>query len=192
MSVTSEEQSTRERILEAALIEFTDWGVAASSIDRIRRRSNASVGSIYHHFGGKLELADELYLSAMRAYQHGFVAELERAGCARDGVRAIVKYHLGWVQAHERIARFLLLGAEPRRRSPLRRLNRGFFAQVRRWTREQADAGALRDLDFDTLSALWIGPSQELTRHWLAGHSRISPTTAAPALAEAAWRSLCP
>ena len=40
------------------------------------------------------------------------------------------------------------------------------------------------------LTALWIGPSQELARHWLAGRTRISLTEAAPVLADAAWKSL--
>jgi hypothetical protein len=51
-------------------------------------------------------------------------------------------------------------------------------------------AGELRQLPPEVLTALWIGPSQELARHWLSGRTRISPTTAAPELAPAAWRSL--
>ena len=30
------------------------------------------------------------------------------------------------------------------------------------------------------MTALWIGPSQELARHWLADPSRLSLTDAAP------------
>ena len=47
-----------------------------------------------------------------------------------------------------------------------------------------------RDLEPELMTALWIGPSQDLARHWLAGRSRTSLAAAAPVLAEAAWRSL--
>jgi len=69
-------------------------------------------------------------------------------------------------------------------------LNRRFFAQVAGWTRPRIEAGELRKLEPELMTALWIGPSQDLARHWLARRSRISLPDAAPALAQAAWRSL--
>jgi hypothetical protein len=52
------------------------------------------------------------------------------------------------------------------------------------------EAGELRTLAPELLTSLWIGPSQDLARHWLAGRSRISLTEAAPVLADAAWKTL--
>ena len=43
----------QEAILDAALKLFNRHGYAATSIDDLRKASRASVGSIYHHFGGK-------------------------------------------------------------------------------------------------------------------------------------------
>ena len=189
-------RSSRERILAAALSEFNAHGVAGASIEEIRQRSGASVGSIYHHFGAKLELAAELYAQAMDEYQRGFLQELEAADSARAGVERTVHFHLGWVEQNDEVARFLLLGSEAavrRARGPtLKTMNRRFFAAVEQWSAPYVAAGELRELDLDVMTAAWIGPAQELARHWLSGRSSISPTTAAPALATAAWRSLCP
>ena len=187
--------SRREVILEAALAEFNARGYAAASIEDIRRRSGASVGSIYHHFETKGQIASTLYVDGLRGYQWGFVETLKAAESTHEGVERVVHHHAGWVELHEDMARFLLLAGHPPvgpGGKALRRLNRGFFAAIDDWTRPRTAAGELRKLGLDVLAALWIGPSQELARHWLADRSRISPTNGAAALAEAARRSLCP
>src|SRR5437764_15041823 len=96
-------------ILQAALEAFDEHGFAAATVEEIRVRSGASIGSIYHHFGGKEGIAAELYVQGVRDYQDGFVRALERhAGDAEAGVRALVRHHLRWVQRHPRLARFLM------------------------------------------------------------------------------------
>jgi hypothetical protein len=74
----------------------------------------------------------------------------------------------------------------------MRALNKRFFSAVSKWMRPAVDRGELRSLEPELLTALWIGPSQELARQWLAGRSRYSLADAAPLLADAAWRSLTP
>src|SRR5688572_22391487 len=97
----------RREILEAALACFTELGFAATTMEEIRRRSRASTGSIYHHFSGKDELAGALYLEGIQRYQDGLLVALGRHRSAARGIRAIVLYHLGWVEAHHELARYL-------------------------------------------------------------------------------------
>lgn len=187
--------STRRReILLAALEVFTERGVAGASIEEIRERSGASVGSIYHHFGGKDGIAGALYLEGLNDYQRGFIGVLERTEDTREGIEGVVHHHLGWIVEHRDLARFLLLGRDASvvvaTERPLRELNRRFFAAVRRWVRPRVQRGELRALDPELVTALWIGPSHELARQWLATRSRTSLEDAARLLAEAAWRSL--
>jgi AcrR family transcriptional regulator len=186
----------RAAILDAALAEFTAHGVAGASIEDIRRRSGASVGSIYHHFGGKDGIAGALYLDGLRDYQEGFLAALAGAGSARAGIQRGVYHHLDWISERRDLARFLLLGRDARTviatARPLRELNRRFFGSVSSWMRPYVEQGELRALSPELLTALWIGPSQELARQWLAGRPRFSLQEAAPVLADAAWRSLVP
>jgi AcrR family transcriptional regulator len=186
----------RAAILGAALTEFNAHGVAGASIDDIRARSGASVGSIYHHFGDKDGIAGALFLDGLRDYQQGFVAALTEADSARQGIERGVHHHLRWVAEHRELARFLLLGRDARvviaTERPLRELNRRFFRAVAKWMRPHVARKELRALGPELLTALWIGPSQELARHWLAGRSRVSLNEAAPVLADAAWRTLAP
>ena len=48
--------ATQQRILDAATDVFASRGFTAATMADIVERSGASVGSIYHHFGGKKEL----------------------------------------------------------------------------------------------------------------------------------------
>jgi AcrR family transcriptional regulator len=53
--------STRQGFLDAARAVFGEQGFAEASVAEIVRRAGASVGSLYHHFGGKNELFLALY-----------------------------------------------------------------------------------------------------------------------------------
>ncbi|WP_114908094.1 TetR/AcrR family transcriptional regulator [Ornithinimicrobium murale] len=59
----SKTSSTRRTILAAAEDVFVDLGYWESNISNIVERSGSSVGSIYHHFGGKSELFTALWES---------------------------------------------------------------------------------------------------------------------------------
>lgn len=181
-------------ILDAALAVFVECGVEASSIDEVRRRSGASVGSLYHRFGSKEGIAAAVYLDALADYQAGFVAALDRAGDAADGVRSAVRTHLRWVRSNPDRAQFLLwgAGADIRRTAGagLRDLNDLFFNHVEGWLRGHVDAGEIRAASTDVVYALWLGPCQELSRLWLARGRKGSLRTEATLLADAAWRAL--
>jgi AcrR family transcriptional regulator len=49
-------EATRRALLDAALAVFTEQGYSNTSIAEVVRRADASVGSLYHHFGGKVDL----------------------------------------------------------------------------------------------------------------------------------------
>ena len=188
-------RARREAILRAALEVFLAAGLEGASIEEIRRRSGASIGSIYHHFSSKEGIAAVLYVEALRDYQEGALAALEAARSAHQGVKTLVRHHLAWVASHPDQARYLLMGRDPRvvlaSERPLRELNRAFFERVMDWVRPRVRRGELRAVSPEiVLAALWIGPSQELSRHWLAGLLDEPLETAAPALAEAAWNAL--
>ncbi len=73
--------STREGLLDAARTVFSASGFAEASIADVVARASASVGSLYHHFGGKAEL----YLALFEDYQE---RQEERAAAAVRAARA--------------------------------------------------------------------------------------------------------
>src|SRR3954466_11418550 len=120
----------RAEILDAALDAFEAKGVLAATLDDIRERSGASIGSIYHHFGDKEGIAAALYARLLGEWQHGFVAAL-RGRTAEGGVGAAVDHHLRWAARHPAGMRFLLTSTPPR--AALSEENRSFFGAVETW-----------------------------------------------------------
>lgn len=69
--------STRSALLAAARQVFSESGFAEAAIADVVARAGASVGSLYHHFGGKAEL----YLALFEDYQR------KQEECAAAAVR---------------------------------------------------------------------------------------------------------
>jgi AcrR family transcriptional regulator len=181
-------RSARERLLGAALTRFGADGVVKVTLEDVRTEAGVSVGAMYHHFADKAALVDALYVELIEQFQAEFAAELRDQPAAEDVIKAGVHVYLRWVATHRDAAIVLL---SYRCESPaLRERNRRFFAEMMGWWRTHVHYGSLRDLQFDLIQALWIGPAQEYTRHWLAGDARRTPLAVAEVLAQAAWDAL--
>src|SRR5262249_56167375 len=81
-------------ILMAALDCFTTRGVSATTIEDIRAKSGASIGSIYHHFRSKENLAATLYVEGLREYQAGLLKASRRRPTPQPSINAALPYHL--------------------------------------------------------------------------------------------------
>lgn len=184
----------KKAILEGALACFAELGVEATSIDDIRRRADASVGSIYHHFGSKEGVAAALYLEGIRDYQAGLAAAVEKARNARAAVRAIVLFHLDWAMQNTALARYLL---EMRRAETtksvdeeIRDANRDVFQRLAKRLEVFVARGDIADLPRELYAPLIVGPTQEVVRAWLTGRINVDLRKLRDSLAEAAWKSL--
>jgi AcrR family transcriptional regulator len=181
-------RSTRDRLLSAALDRFAMEPPVAVSLEDIRRDAGVSVGALYHHFSDKAALIDALYLELTMDVQRDFLAELRSHSSAEGGVKAIVRLYLRWVSSN-RAGTALLLGHRPDE-GALRALNGPFFTEIRSWCQTHVHYGAMRRLPLEVIIALWIGPAQEYTRHWLSGRVKRVPRSVADVLADAAWNAL--
>ena len=184
----------RAKVLDAALRCFTRQGLAATTIGDIRKASKTSIGSIYHHFTSKEDLAADLYVESLELYQEGLIATLERTRKAERGVRTMVEYHLDWVAGHPDRARFLLTAERPPAKSAaaqaLSQLNGRFFDRLFQWVEAEMHAGAIRSLPRDLFLAIVVGPAQNYARAWLEGHRRSPLNRARRALADGAWAAV--
>ena len=187
-------QARQREILAAALHCFATIGFAATTLADIRERAGASIGSIYHHFKSKEQLAAALYIEGLRDYQSEFLAEMGRQRRAAQAVRGIVRRHLQWVQAHPDLSRFLYEWRQAEfvlaREDAIKDLNEHFYQAAMVLWRRFADRNDLVALPMDLFIAILLGPSQEFCRHWLAGRAHTRIEDAAGILADAAWRSL--
>jgi AcrR family transcriptional regulator len=191
-----ERPARRRQILQAALASFEELGYEASTIEDIRRRSRASIGSIYHHFGGKAGIASALYAEGLEDYQAGLLARMRRARSARALVQAVVRHHLDWAEAKPAWARYLMgmrsleavAAIEPR----LREINQGFVREAEALMRPYMDKAEIVPLPFEVLLSALFGPAQEFLRLSFSGRTDLELRQARELLAKAAWKSVQP
>jgi AcrR family transcriptional regulator len=192
---TAPDSPRRRAILDAALEVFVARGFESATIDDVRQRSGASVGSIYHHFGSKEGLAAILYAEGLADYQRGLLEALAPDPAPAEGIAAVVGHHLRWVEGHRDLARFLLVrlptdvlsGVSDR----VAEQNVAVADAVSAWLEPHRQAGRVRRVEPDLLLAILLGPSQQFVRVWLRdGGTTTSIDRAASVLSAAAVAAL--
>jgi AcrR family transcriptional regulator len=111
---------TQRRILDAATDVFGTRGFTAATIADVVAESGASIGSIYHHFGGKSELFLAIFEQMANAVDRRIEEAMEQAGFETDTAadpRRIFELHvrayLEAMWANRRLARVLTSGDTP-------------------------------------------------------------------------------
>jgi AcrR family transcriptional regulator len=108
--------ATQQRILDAATEVFATRGFTESTMADVVAASGASIGSIYHHFGGKGELFGAIFEQMADAVDRRIDAAMRQAGDAIDGRRVFelhVRAYLEAMWENRRLARVLTSGDTP-------------------------------------------------------------------------------
>jgi AcrR family transcriptional regulator len=108
--------ATQQRILDAATEVFATRGFSAATMADVVAGSGASIGSIYHHFGGKNELFLAIFEQMANAVDRRIEAAMERAGEDADPRRIFeihVRAYLDAMWENRRLARVLTSGDTP-------------------------------------------------------------------------------
>ncbi|MGE9762449.1 MULTISPECIES: TetR/AcrR family transcriptional regulator [Pseudomonadaceae] len=186
--------SRKDDILQAALACFSESGVDATTIEMIRDRSGASIGSLYHHYGNKERIIGALYLTGIGQYAALLDAGLEGAKSAEAVVKLFVTSYIDWVSANPQWARFILhsrgrveageVGEE------LREANRQQGRRIAELLAEHRKAGAFKALSAELFNSVVIGPTHDYARNWLAGRTRVDLIECREQLAQIAWDSV--
>ena len=181
-------------MIQVAAELFGSQGYATTSMEQIRRVAGVSNGSLYHLFPDKVTLAAHLFSAGMHECQAGLLDSITGAESAEQGVRDAVAWQLGWVDSNHAMAR-ILYGDVPDDvlaiASPMHdRSARDYVRTTTRWLNRHVHEGSILDRPFAVTHALWLGPTQEYSRHWLHGRARLRPRRVADDLATGAWAAL--
>jgi AcrR family transcriptional regulator len=194
--MTTTKKNRKQEILDAALACFTEHGVEATTIDMIRERSQASVGSMYHHFGNKESIAATLYLEALAEHHEYQQALLKKARSAEDGVKAIAYAYIDWVSANPEKARFVLYNrsvlAKTDQADELKERTRKHYAEVIAWFQPFVERSELKKLPPELYASLIVGAAHDYARLWLSGRAKTDIKAYREIFAEAAWNSVRP
>jgi AcrR family transcriptional regulator len=180
-------------ILAAALAVFSEKGIEATTIDDIRTRSQASVGSIYHHFGTKEGIAAALFGQGVDDYWLQLLASAENQPTAERTIHGLIEAHIHWITGKPDLARFLFSrrqAVSPAYEQAIRVRTAGHFKAVFALLKPWFKQGVLRRLPAELYVPLLMGPAQEYSRQWLSGRVELDPQIAIEELSRAAWRSL--
>ncbi|OBA98125.1 TetR family transcriptional regulator [Mycobacteriaceae bacterium 1482268.1] len=117
--------ATQQRILDAATGVFSTRGFSAATMADIVGQSGASIGSIYHHFGGKKELFLAIYdrLSADVELRLSEAADETADLDSQQAFALHARVYLNAIWENRRAAKVMASGDVPADFEPLRRKN---------------------------------------------------------------------
>jgi AcrR family transcriptional regulator len=101
-------EETRNNILDIAMLEFADKGLAGARIDEIAEKTASSKRMIYYYFGGKDELYRAVLERAYAAIRTREAAENFEALPAADALKAQVEHTFDYHAANPGFVRLVM------------------------------------------------------------------------------------
>ncbi|MFP4560740.1 MAG: TetR/AcrR family transcriptional regulator [Thiohalorhabdus sp.] len=182
---------TRQRILEAARHLFTERGYFNTSLQDIRRESGLSIGSIYHHFSGKEELARELFYETLSFVESDIRRVYERYSGARERCYHVIESLFETTESLPEVMEYVLY-FKHREVLPTEKpicASRPFEI-IKSIIAEGMAAGEIRPMDEVMASAALLGGPIRLVQLRLEGVIVDPLTQHLPEAWECAWRSV--
>jgi AcrR family transcriptional regulator len=169
-SVPKDPESTKARILDAALDVFSSKGYHDSTVDEIVEASATSKGSVYFHFPNKQRLFMALVDRFADLLERRVVEAISEQEIGIERVRAALQACLETFGKYRLLAKVLLvqaagLGAafEQKRQEVLNR----FAELVETYLAEAVEVGDLEPLDTEVVSHAWIGAINAVVIRWV-------------------------
>lgn len=186
--------SRRRQILDAALECFTELGFDKATMADIVARSQASTGSVYHHFRSKELLAGTLYVEGIGEALRSVASQLIEQTTVEAGVKSLARGYSLWIQANPTLASFCLrsrgAGFLDAAREGIEVVNLEMQSAVLEWMAPHLESGALPILDTTLYWAVIMGPSDHVARQWALHPDEVDLDSARPVLEDSAWAAI--
>lgn len=185
----------RQRILAAALKLFVEPGYFNTNIPDLSRESHCSIGSIYHTFKNKEEIAAALYAEGIRAFREALTNALPQKCDEKGTLINVVKAFMLFSEVNHQLSKYIWLCRhheflDERVQSPTRvgfdKLGRTLTKSIRSGVKK----GLLRELPAPILWSILFGTPLAYIRDWLDGYNPEPPSKVADEIADACWRAL--
>lgn len=168
--MTHDSDSTRARILDAALSIFASKGYHDTRMDEIVEESQTSKGSIYFHFPNKERLFLALVDQFADLLERRVVDAVEREAEGIARVRAALQACLDTFGRYRRPAKIMLVQAvglgsifEKKRVE----INDRFASLIKKYLDEAVTIGDLQPVDTDVVSYAWMGAIYGIVIRWV-------------------------
>ncbi|HOP05688.1 MAG TPA: TetR/AcrR family transcriptional regulator [candidate division Zixibacteria bacterium] len=104
----TEAESTRAKIINAAVEEFAEYGKAGSRVDRIAGRAGVNKAMIYYHFQSKDNLYDETISDRITSVAQRIYDRVVKLDTLRDVIGAILESHTMIFTANPALRKIML------------------------------------------------------------------------------------
>ena len=185
----------KERILLAALKLFVKQGYFNTNVPDLSRESRCSVGSIYHHFKNKEEVAAALYEAGISSFRSALAKDLDPRGDIETCLKTIVRFFMQFTEDNVELSKYLWLSRHTEFMSGNIRHPTmvGFDTLGKQLTKSIKNGirdGQVRPMKANVLWSVLFGIPLSYARDWLDGYNTELPTQVMDAFAEACWRAL--
>ncbi|MFN2098832.1 TetR/AcrR family transcriptional regulator [Altererythrobacter sp. MF3-039] len=170
--VQQRSQETRDKVLETAEALVIEHGHENVSMKDLVDRSGISNGSIFHHFGSKDGVLEEIFVRERRAYL-GHVAECilghdgDPCDAMGEGTRGAVLFQARDPGRHFRLAtQFAHSDWATRHAITSKQVSAEIEAPVMQWAMPHLAAGRLPMLPPATIQSLMLGGAELICNQW--------------------------
>jgi len=185
----------KDRILQASLELFVDQGYFNTNVPDISKKSKCSVGSIYHHFLNKEEIASSLYISGISQFRSALDASISEKKDLEHNIKKLVGTFLEFSEDNILLSQYLWLARHNEFLTGKigHPTTVGFDSLGRKLTKSIKDGirkKSIPPVRADIMWSILFGIPLSYVRDWLDGYSTRSPKEVAPILANACWEAL--
>lgn len=184
MRRTKEEADiTRQRLLLAALNVFSRQGYDATRLEDIAAEAEVTRGAIYHHFGGKAELYNEMVMEFTQRVMPVITEAVSQGGGALDTLRRLFVSTLSYIEedAIYRAVNELVLfktSVSPELAEGMQRKVEGIYGLIdfiSQQIQQGMDAGEIRrDIDARDTAIAFLSLQNGLMMVWLLDQKLFS------------------
>lgn len=191
ISTTNAPRQIRESILGAALHLFTQRGYFNTSVPDIGRMAKCSVGSIYHHFNDKEDVARAVYLGLLKGLQAKLAEVAQQNTTAHDRCRAVMAMLFDLTESNRDAMDFILY-AKHREFLPTEHplCSSKPFETMRKFVSNGMARGEIRQMDVMVAASCLFGGSIRLITARLDGVLAEPLPDRLEAVWECAWRGV--
>ncbi|MFE7418178.1 TetR/AcrR family transcriptional regulator [Rhodococcus sp. NPDC057529] len=146
---------TRERIVQAAIECFSEYGYTRTRVSDITHRAKTAQGNFYRHFTD----LDDVFLAAMHTGLQELSEATSRKATTSGELEALIEVNSTYLHAYSRHRHILRLLREAAAASANEgfqqlwlQLRDDFIARTRRWLEKLHDRGEIGDTNLDLLA----------------------------------------
>lgn len=155
-------ETKRPAIIDAAIRLFSEKGIKATTIKDIAREAGVAEGTLYRHWKGKEELAQELFYDNMKHFKEELERELKDVTGTKNRLRRAIVAFYAFALKEPLLYKFLILSSHYELRELLPRTPKPLEV-IMGIVREGIEAGELKQIELPFAGAIIVGTITKLS-----------------------------